>query len=80
MFPPPRVLYLTQSLLGDMHPLAVEDVIRHEVAHFIAYDTYGESQHGQHWQQVAKQVGARPHRGSLDEERIAYAATHRKVV
>lgn len=44
-----------------MHNAAVlEDTLRHEVAHFLAWDKYGGRGHGDVWKMCAIQCGAKP--------------------
>lgn len=40
----------------------MEDVVRHEIAHAIDFETRGKSNHGAHWQALARRVGADPTR------------------
>ncbi|SRR5690606_22628645 len=40
----------------------MEDVVRHEIAHAIDFETRGKSDHGPRWQEIARRVGADPTR------------------
>lgn len=58
-----RAIY--QIRVIQINPLAdtpetVEDTLKHEVAHFLSYDKFGYSGHGEIWKQCAITVGARP--------------------
>ncbi len=70
-----RQLRLYHNTLKDWHETAIEDVIRHEVAHIVALDSYQGSGHGYWWKRLAKQVGARPFANGNEDKRLAYAAT-----
>ena len=51
-----RILQLNPLLFGAQ----LEDTIRHEVAHFLAFDKYGETGHGATWKRCASLLGAKP--------------------
>lgn len=40
----------------------MEDVVRHEIAHALDFETRGKSDHGPSWQRIARRVGADPTR------------------
>jgi len=52
-----REIHLNPHLLGTSE---LDDTVRHEFAHFLAKDRYGEGGHGKKWQYCARLVGARP--------------------
>lgn len=72
---PVRKLYLYHATLKDWHETAIEDIVRHEVAHFVAYDVHDDKKHGYWWKRIAEQIGARPYANGEEVDRIAYAAT-----
>ena len=57
-----RVISLSRFYAGRMGWSEMEDVVRHEVAHAIDFETRGRSDHGPTWQAIACKVGADPTR------------------
>jgi len=57
-----RVISLSRFYAGWMGWSEMEDVVRHEVAHAIDFETRGKSDHGPVWQAIACKVGADPTR------------------
>jgi len=58
---------------------AIEDVIRHEIAHLYAYATKEEHGHGRLWKEVAELFGARPFANSSEDARYLYATSNRST-
>jgi len=61
--------YTKKTIRYSTHYLAktpdseIEDTIRHEIAHALAFVRYGRSQHHNHiWKMIAREVGASPTR------------------
>ncbi len=61
------------------NPLStIEDTIRHEFAHAIAYHLYGETGHGKKWKQVAVRLGARAKaRANFNLPKAPWVLVHR---
>lgn len=57
-----RVISLSRFYAGRMGWAEMEDVVRHEVAHAIDFETRGKSDHGPVWKAIACKVGADPTR------------------
>lgn len=56
-----KKIYFSQHYLTETPWEEVEDTIRHEIAHALAYRETGESQgHNDYWRSVAVRLGARP--------------------
>ncbi|MDQ7050359.1 MAG: SprT-like domain-containing protein [Enterobacterales bacterium] len=56
----------------------IEDTIRHEFAHAIAYHLYGETGHGKSWKKVAIQLGAKARaRASFNLPKAPWVLVHR---
>lgn len=53
----------------------IEDVIRHEISHHLAYRLDRSRVHDAKWRRRAEQCGAYPRASSTHVERIAYAET-----
>jgi len=49
----------------------LEDVIRHEIAHLVEYEEFGQGGHGKTWKRVARRVGADPTRTTHIPEGVA---------
>lgn len=64
----------TKYTLANYDNIAViEDTIRHEIAHAIAYILFGEKArgHGRYWKHVAVEVGAKPSRCKTEDQIIS---------
>ena len=70
------------NLNWDKHRDMVEDTIRHEIAHAIAYHLYGKDGlgHGYYWQNVAKQLGATPKARSKNSSNIVSTRKKRNII
>jgi predicted SprT family Zn-dependent metalloprotease len=53
-----RTIMIKDAILD--FPDQLDDTLRHEVAHFLAYDKYGESGHGTTWKLCCAITGAKP--------------------
>lgn len=54
------------------------DVIRHEYAHYMDYEIYGNSSHGSTWKTCCCAVGAAPRRLYSEEQEEYYRRRHQK--
>lgn len=63
-----RIISLSRFYAANLGWSAMEDVVRHEVAHAIDFERRGRSYHDSTWRAIARQVGADPSR--LYEGRI----------
>jgi len=68
------------NLNWDKHSDMVEDTIRHEIAHAIAYHLYGSIGHGHDWQSVAKQLGAMSKARSKNSSNIVSTRKKRNII
>lgn len=57
-----RIISLSRHYAFEGGWEAMEDVVRHEIAHAIDFETRGKSDHGPRWQAIARSVGADPTR------------------
>lgn len=57
-----RILSLSRFYSVRIGWTELEDVVRHEIAHAIDYETRGKSDHGPVWKSIARRVGADPTR------------------
>lgn len=57
-----RVISLSRFYAAEGGWAIMEDVVRHEIAHAIDYETRGTSDHGPIWKAIARRVGADPTR------------------
>jgi predicted SprT family Zn-dependent metalloprotease len=53
---------LSRHLLAHGRPDQIEDTLRHEIAHAVAFLRHGRAAlgHGPLWREVAREIGARP--------------------
>ena len=75
----PRRITLSGVLLPALSPEAIEDTIRHEIAHAVDFERRGRSAHDATWKALARACGASPERvftGDLpsDAEAAPYRA------
>lgn len=68
-----RIIFYAH-ILGDMPEIAIRDTVRHEVAHIVAYEWFGEDGkgHGKWWRFVAEALGAYPRAASSVAHKLAY--------
>ena len=66
--------------LKDWDVTAIEDVIRHELAHLAEYWEHKTSGHGKRWKAIAVEFGALPLHTSEHDERVLYAKTRNVAV
>lgn len=52
-----REIRINPNLVGNE---LLDDTIKHEFAHFLAWDTFNHGGHGRHWKMCAIKVGAKP--------------------
>lgn len=57
-----RIISISRFYAAEGGWAMMEDVVRHEIAHAIDYETRGESDHGPVWKAIARRVGADPTR------------------
>jgi predicted SprT family Zn-dependent metalloprotease len=57
-----RRLGLDTKIIRAISREDITDLINHEVAHFVAFDRWGEKKHGRKWERACKLVGAKPTR------------------
>lgn len=61
--PRSRRIQLSRHLTALNAPVQVEDTIRHEIAHALAFIKYGRNVgHGPRWKAIAREIGADPRR------------------
>jgi len=55
-----KIISLSRHHLSNNPREVIEDTIRHEIAHAIAYHCYKDIGHGKNWRAIAKKIGATP--------------------
>ena len=53
-----RILKISASIANDVD--VVDNTLRHEMAHFVAYDLFGHQGHGPAWKHACVMTGANP--------------------
>src|SRR5579872_1653162 len=54
------IIQVSSQFVELNNEIVIEDVIRHEIAHAIAYVRHGEAGHGPAWREACKLTGASP--------------------